>query len=62
MYSRRLVIDLTADFNVRRVSFPSSIIASLFKFDEQKGLITPESGDHIKVSEKETKAPKVNLE
>jgi LemA protein len=62
MYSRRLVIDLTADFNVKRVSFPSSIIANMFKFVEQKGLITPESGEHVEVSSKETKTPKVNLE
>lgn len=61
MYSRRLVIDLTADFNVKRVRFPSSIIANLFKFAELPGLITPESGEHLKVSAKETKAPKVKL-
>ena len=61
MYSRRLVIDLTADFNVKRVSFPSNLVASMFKFVEQKGLITPESGEHVEVSEKDTKTPKVNL-
>jgi len=61
MYARRLVIDLTADFNVKRVSFPSSIIAGMFHFDEQKGLITPETGEHMSVSENEMKSPKVNL-
>lgn len=61
MYARRLVIDLTADFNVKRVSFPSNIVANMFKFEEQKGLITPESGEHIEVSEKDTKTPKVDL-
>jgi len=61
MYSRRLVIDLTADFNIRRVRFPSSIIANLFSFAELPGLITPESGEHLVVSAKETKTPKVKL-
>jgi len=62
MYARRLVIDLTADYNVRRVSFPSNLIANMFNFEEQKGLITPESGEHTSVSDKELKSPKVNLE
>jgi LemA protein len=62
MYARRLVIDLTADFNVRRVSVPSNIVANLFKFEEQPGLITPEKGEHVEVTGKETKTPKVDLE
>lgn len=61
MYSRRLVIDLTADFNVKRVAFPSSIVASTFGFKEMPGLITPESGEHMEVAKKETKTPKVDL-
>lgn len=61
MYSKRLLIDLTADFNVRRVSFPSSLVASLFKFDEMEGLKTPQSGAHLQVSESETKGPKISL-
>lgn len=61
MYSRRLVIDLTVDYNVKRVTFPSSIIANLFAFSELPGLITPEKGSHLEVSESETKTPKVNI-
>ena len=61
MYSRRLVIDLTADFNVKRVRVPSNIVASLLKFDELPGLITPEKGEHTSVSSKDVKTPKVNL-
>lgn len=61
MYARRLVIDLTADFNVRRVTFPSSIIAGIFGIKEQAGLITPESGEHVEVSDTELKSPKVKL-
>jgi LemA protein len=61
MYARRLVIDLTADFNVRRVTFPSSIVASMFGFKEQPGLITPEGGEHMEVGAGEMKPPKVDL-
>ena len=61
MYSRRLVIDLTADYNVRRVSVPSNIVASLFKFTELKGLETPDKGEFLKVTKEETKTPKVKL-
>jgi len=52
MYACRLLIDLTADFNVKRVSFPASLIAGVFRFEELPGLIT---------EEKETKTPKVKL-
>jgi LemA protein len=62
MYSRRLVIDLTADYNVRRVSFPSNIVASMFSFKELPGLITPEKGEHVEVSGSEMKTPKVKLD
>ena len=61
MYARRLVIDLTADYNVRRVSVPSNIIANMFKFEEQPGLITPEKGEHVETKEGELKTPKVSL-
>ncbi|MBN1169085.1 LemA family protein [Candidatus Woesebacteria bacterium] len=62
MYSRRLVIDLTADYNVKRETIPSNIVASIFKFPKMKGLITPEKGEHIEVGSDELKAPKVDLE
>lgn len=61
MYSRRLVIDLTADFNVKRVTFPSSIVANLFKFKEQPGLITPEEGEFREAKGKDLETPKVDL-
>lgn len=61
MYSRRLLIDLTADYNVKRVSVPSNIVANIFKFDELKGLETAETGEHVKVSSSETKSPKVDF-
>jgi LemA protein len=61
MYARRLVIDLTADFNVKRVTFPSNIIANLFGFQEQPGIITPTEGEHLTVSNTDMKTPKVDL-
>ena len=61
MFARRIVIDLTADYNVKRATIPSSIVAGIFKFGELPGLITPQEGEHLNVSEGETKSPKVNL-
>ena len=39
MYARRLLIDLTADFNIKVATFPSSLVAKLFQISEQPGLI-----------------------
>lgn len=61
MYARRLLIDLTADYNVRRVSFPSSLVANAFSFSEMAGIITPASGEFLEVSERDIKNPKVSL-
>ena len=61
MYARRTLIDLSADYNTGRVTFPSSLIANIFGFQEDKGLTTPEGGAFTNVSEEETKTPKVSL-
>jgi len=61
MYSRRLLIDLPADYIVKMVSFPSNIVAGMFHFDKLAGLETPADGDFLKVSDADTKSPKVNL-
>ena len=61
MYARRLLIDLTADYNVKLVTFPSSIIAGIFHFEHLKGLETPAGEDVLTVSKEEMKTPKVNL-
>lgn len=61
MYARRLMIDLTADYNVKRVSVPSNIVANMFGFTELKGLEAAESGEHLTVSAEEMKGVKVNL-
>jgi len=62
MYARRTLIDLTADFNQKLVIFPSNLVAKIFGFKEEKGLEVATTGSHLKVSEKETKTPKINLE
>ena len=61
MYARRIVMVLTADYNVRLGSIPSSLIAGLFGFAELPGIIAPQEGEHLEVSSGETKSPKVKL-
>jgi LemA protein len=61
MYARRTLIDLSADFNQKVLVFPSNMVANLFKFKQQKGLDTPDSGEHLEVTTAETKDPKVSL-
>lgn len=61
MYARRLVIDLTADYNVKRVTFPTNLLANMFGFSEMQGLITPETGEHMEVKPSEMKSPKIDL-
>jgi LemA protein len=61
MYSRRLLIDLTADYNVKRVTFPSSIIANMVGVTEMKGMIMENEADANSVSASEMKTPKVSL-
>lgn len=61
MYSRRTLIDLTADYNIKRVTFPSVLVAKLFNFGPLPGLKTPEEGEFLEVGEGATKTPKVEL-
>ncbi len=61
MYSRRTLIDLSADYNTMIATIPSSLIAGLFKFQAKAGLKSPETGSHLEVSAAETKTPQVDL-
>src|SRR3989344_457339 len=61
MYSRRTLIDLTADYNVMVVTFPTNLIANMLKFAAKPGLTTVETGAHVEVSASEMKTPKVEL-
>ncbi len=61
MYARRVVIDLSAEYNIKIVTLPSNLIASIFGFKEQKGLVTPIEGAHLEVGKDEMSDPKVSL-
>ena len=61
MYARRLLIDLTADYNVKLATFPSNIVAGMFHFEKLKGLETPADGTAFSVSPEDMKTPKVDL-
>lgn len=61
MYARRTLIDLTADYNTKLITFPSNFIAQIFKFTPEKGLGTPVEGAHLEVSASETQDVKVDL-
>ena len=63
MYSRRTLIDLTADYNIMVVTIPSNIVASVFSFKQLPGLKMPEGVEgELKVTKEEMKSPKVDLE
>jgi len=63
MYSRRTLIDLSADYNVMVVRFPTNLIANLFKFEQETGLKMPEGAreEATEVKKEELKSPKVDL-
>lgn len=61
MYARRTLIDLTADYNVRIVTFPSNLVANLFGFRAEEGLKLEGMEAATTVSAAETKSPKINL-
>jgi len=52
MYARRVVIDLTQEFNQKLLTFPSNLIGNLFGMKKEKGL---------EVTEAESKTPKISL-
>lgn len=61
MYSRRTLIDLTADYNVMIETVPSKWVAGVFNFKPEPGLKTPAESEFTTVEKGETKTPKVNL-
>lgn len=62
MYARRTLIDLTADYNRKLITFPTNLIAKVFGFTKKKGLETPMTGEHVSVSSSETKDVKIDLD
>jgi LemA protein len=61
MYSRRILIDLTADYNIKIVVFPSNLIARLLGFKEEPGIKMPEEGESLSVNKEQLKTPKVEI-
>ena len=61
MYARRTLIDLSADYNVKVVTFPSNLVATLFGFKEQTGLKVADMDGATSVTAEETKSPKISL-
>ncbi len=61
MYARRVVIDLSAEYNIRIVTLPSNIIAGMFGFKAQKGIATPTEGEHLEVGKGEMSDPKISI-
>ncbi len=61
MYARRTLIDLTADYNVKVMTFPSNLVASAFGFKEQAGLKVANMDLATSVTTAETNSPKINL-
>jgi len=64
MYSRRTLIDLSADYNIMVVTFPSNLIASIFGFKQEEGLKMPAEveAEATEVKSSEVKTPKVKLD
>lgn len=61
MYSRRTLIDLSADYNIKVVTFPSNLVAKMFGFGEQAGLKVADMDAATSVTASETKSPKISL-
>lgn len=61
MYSRRTLIDLSQDYNMKLAVFPSNVVANFFGFKPEEGLKTTQIGSHVEVSDEEMKDVKVSL-
>lgn len=61
MYSRRTLIDLVADYNIKLAVFPNNLLAGLFGFQPEVGLVSPISGAHLEVASSDVQTPKVKL-
>lgn len=61
MYSRRTLIDLSADFNIKISTVPGIWLAPSFGFKAQGGLKTPNTAEITTVTEAETKSPEVKF-
>lgn len=62
MYSRRTLIDLTADYNIKIATVPASIIANMFGFQPEAGLSMPDTSSATTVTATDLESPKIKLE
>ena len=61
MYARRTLIDLSADYTIKLMTFPSNLVASVFGFKSEEGLTMPGDREYATVKPEDTKTPKVDL-
>lgn len=62
MYSRRMLIDLTADYNTAIATFPGNLLAGFLGLAKPAtGLATPDMTQATTVTQEETKTPEVKL-
>lgn len=60
-YARRLLIDLSAEYNIVMVTFPNNLIAKMLGFKIEAGLKVAEERKHLEVGSDELKTPKIDL-
>ena len=61
LFENRKNFELPQEFQLDDNRFPSNLVATIFGFKQEPGLGMPEEGEHLEVSAKETKTPKVEL-
>jgi len=61
MYSRRTLIDLTADYNTMISTIPTNLVASIFGFKEEAGLKVPDMEGASTVKTEDLSIPEVKL-
>jgi len=61
MYSKRTLIDLTADFNTKISTIPGVWLAPMFNFKPEQGLKVDNMESALKVDQKDLQTPKVGL-
>jgi len=61
MYSKRTLIDLTADYNTKIGTVPGIWLANIFNFKPQPGLKVEDMTNSLEVSQSDTKIPKIDL-
>ncbi len=61
MYSKRTLIDLTADYNTKISTIPGIWLAPVFNLKPQKGLVVEDIDQSLTVTAKDSQTPKIDL-